>query len=276
VSDADVRALREGDLDSREERLRRLVERAERGDDSAADALRAVVRDYRDFHRSIYCRALNRVTAFGDASLEAPLLSALADTQYNCQAWAASGCADLGLRAAVPGLIGLLGHPQWIARERAIMGLGALGDEAAVPALAPLLGDPTSWVRHRTADALADIGGDAALAALWAEFERRRFERIGYVASALAQFAPDVIPRLIEAAGSPDADQRYWAVTALGSTGDERVACVLERLIEQDSGVTVFDGRVSTAAKKALRTLRRIQSAVAERAAVSAAEAARS
>lgn len=265
MSDADVRALREGDLDSREESLRRLLERAERDDASAVDALRTVARDYRDFHRSIYCRALNRVTVFGDASLEAPLLAALADTQYNCQAWAASGCADLGLRAAAPGLIGLLSHPQWIARERAIIGLGVLGDETAVPALASLLRDPTGWVRHRAADALAAIGGDAALAALWAEFELRRFQRIGYLASALAEFAPDVLPRLIEAASSPDADQRYWAATALGSTGDERVAAVLERLIEQDTGATVFDGRVSTAAKKALRTLRRIQAAIAER-----------
>jgi hypothetical protein len=32
-----------------------------------------------------------------------------------------------------------------------------------------------------------------------------------------------------------------------------------------DRGVTVFDGEVRTAAKKALRTLRRIQAAIAER-----------
>ena len=32
-----------------------------------------------------------------------------------------------------------------------------------------------------------------------------------------------------------------------------------------DHGVTVFDGEVRTAAKKAMRTLRRIQAAIAER-----------
>jgi hypothetical protein len=32
-----------------------------------------------------------------------------------------------------------------------------------------------------------------------------------------------------------------------------------------DRGATVFDGEVRTAAKKALRTLRRIQTAIAER-----------
>jgi HEAT repeat protein len=262
----DVRSLKEGDLESREESVRRLLERAEQDDASAVTALRTVVRDYREFHRSIYCRALNRVEVFGDADLEAPLLTALADTAHNCQAWAATGCAVLGIRAAVPALCDLVNNPQWILRERAIVALGELGDETVVGVLAPLLHDPAEWVRHRTADALAAIGGDAALAALWAEFTQRRYERIGYIASALAQFAPGVIPRLIDAAASADPDQRYWAATALGSTGDERAAPTLTRLVAEDRGATVFDGRVSVSAKKGLRTLRRIQAAIAARA----------
>jgi HEAT repeat protein len=262
----DVSSLKEGDLESREESLRLLLEQAERDDASAIAALRTVVRDYRDFHRSIYCRALNQIEVFGDADLEAPLLTALADTRYNCQAWAATGCTALGIRAAVPALLDLVDHSQWIVRERAIVGLGVLGDETVVGVLAPLLGDPAEWVRHRAADALAAIGGDAALAALWAEFAHRRYERIGYIASALAQFAPGIIPRLIDAAESTDPDQRYWAATALGSTGDERAVATLSHLVAEDRGSTVFDGRVSVSAKKGLRTLRRIQAAVAARA----------
>jgi HEAT repeat protein len=261
----DVRSLKEGDLESREESVHLLLQRAERDDASAVAALRTVVRDYRDFHRSIYCRVLNQVEVFGDADLEEPLLAALNDTGYNCQAWAATGCAGLGIRAAVPALLDLVDHPQWIARERAIVALGVLGDESVVAVLAPLLHDPADWVRHRAADALAAIGGEAALAALWAEFIHRRYERIGYIASALAQFAPGVIPRLIDAAGSADPDQRYWAATALGSTGDERAVATLTRLAAEDRGSTVFDGWVSVSAKKGLRTLRRIQTAVAAR-----------
>ena len=64
---------------------------------------------------------------------------------------------------------------------------------------------------------------------------------------------------------SPDPDTRYWAVVALGSTGDERVVPALERLMAQDKGVTVFDGWFAVAAKKALRTQRRIQAAIASR-----------
>ncbi|MCW2641496.1 MAG: hypothetical protein JWP76_3802 [Dactylosporangium sp.] len=263
--DDDVRSLKEGDLESRQESVRLLLSRAEQDDASAIAALRTVVRDYRDFHRSIYCRVLNQIEVFGDADLEAPLLTALADTRYNCQAWAATGCSVLGIRAAVPALLDLVDNPQWIVRERAIVGLGVLGDETVVGVLAPLLQDPTDWVRHRAADALAAIGGDAALAALWAEFAHRRYERIGYIASALAQFAPAVIPRLIDAAESADPDQRYWAATALGSTGDERAVPTLARLVAEDRGSTVFDGRVSVSAKKGLRTLRRIQAAIAAR-----------
>ncbi|MGI5175153.1 hypothetical protein ACQEVZ_02325 [Dactylosporangium sp. CA-152071] len=40
----------------------------------------------------------------------------------------------------------------------------------------------------------------------------------------------------------------------------------LEHLQAEDRGVTVFDGEVRVAAKKALRTVRRIQAAIAARA----------
>ncbi|WP_169745873.1 HEAT repeat domain-containing protein [Actinocatenispora sera] len=267
MNPAALRSLSDGDLDTRTERLTRLLDRAgDLGDESAAETLRAFVRDYGSAHRSLFCRAMNRAAAFGDASLEEPLLAALTDTRYNCQAWAAKGCAALGFRAAVPDLLEMLHHDQWIAREEAVVALGELGDDSTVPALVPLLRDPAEWMRARSAEALATIGGDAALAGLWDEFIHRRFPRIGYLASALALFPPDVVlPRLLDTAASPDPDQRYWAAVALGSTGDDRAVPVLERLQATDRGATVFDGQVRAAAKKALRTLGRIQKAIAAR-----------
>ena len=98
VNPADARSLHDGDLETREENLRLLLARAGEGDASAADALRALVRDYPDYHRSLYSRALNRASVFADDSLREPLLAALADTRYNCQAWAAMGCAANGAR----------------------------------------------------------------------------------------------------------------------------------------------------------------------------------
>jgi HEAT repeat protein len=265
VNPADLRSLREGRLDDREDSVADLLDRARDGDTSAQSALRTLVRDYPDYHRALYTRALNQASVFVDESLGEPLLAALADTRYNCQAWAAMGCTALGLHSAVPGLLALLDSDQWIAREQALIGLGELGDEQVVPALVPLLRDPVPGLRQRAAESLAQIGGDAALAALWAEFDRRSFSRIGYVASALALFTPEVIPRLLDAADSPDPDTRYWAAVALGSTGDERVVPTLERLLA-DPGETVFDGWVKVAAKKALRTQRRIQAAIERRA----------
>jgi hypothetical protein len=267
VNPADLRNLSDGDLEAREEHLYQLLDRArDHADESAIEALRTLVRDYPKYHRSLYSRAMNQAGVFGDAGLEEPLLAALADTRYNCQAWAAMGCRALGLRSAVPGLLALLDDPQWIAREQALLGLGALADESVVPALAPLLGHREPFMRENAADALSRIGGDAALAALWSELEHRRYVRIGYIASALALFAPAIIPRLIEAAADADPDIRYWAAVALGSTGDDAAVSTLERLQAGDRGSTVFDGRVDVAARKGLRTLRRIQAAIAARA----------
>lgn len=259
-----VDSLLTGDLAAREEHLYGLLNRAP-GDEGAAEELREVVRDYPSYHRTIYTRALNQAAVFGDASLEEPLLAALADTRYNCQAWAAMGCTALGVRSAVPVLLTLVDHDQWLVREQAVIGLGELGDGSVVPALAPLLADNAEWMRQRAAEALTTIGGPAALAALFDHFENRRFQRIGYIASALAEFAPEVIPRLIEAAADADPNRRYWAAVALGSTGDDRAVSTLERLMAEDRGSTVFDGQVKAAAKKGLRTLRRIQSAIAAR-----------
>ncbi|BCY12913.1 hypothetical protein L3i22_080010 [Actinoplanes sp. L3-i22] len=246
--------------------MHRLLDRARaHEDESAIAALHVLVRDYPDFHRSLYSRAMNQAEVFADAGLAEPLLAALGDTRYNCQAWAVMGCAAMDIRAAVPQLVTLLDHPQWIVRGETVTALGQLGDASVVPALRPLLGDQADWLRQRTADTLAKIGGDAALEALWHEFEHRRFPRIGYLASTLALFTPEVVPRLLAATDSPDPDQRYWAAVALGSTGDDRAVPALERLMAEDRGVTVFDGEVRTAAKKALRTLRRIQAAIAGR-----------
>ncbi|MFI5912452.1 HEAT repeat domain-containing protein [Dactylosporangium sp. NPDC051541] len=271
MTDADRDGLRAGDLETREAHLYDLLDRARRfGDPSAVAALQALVRDYPQYHRSLYTRAMNQadvIAAHTPADvLREPLLDALADTRYNCQAWAAMGCAALGVREAIPELVYLLDSPQWMIVDESVKALGRLGDASVVPRLGPLLADDVDWVRQRAADALAEIGGPEALEALWHEFEHRRFARIGHIASALAAFTPDVIPRLTAAADDPDPNRRYWAAVALGSTGDERVAPVLERLQAEDRGATVFDGEVRVAAKKALRTLRRIQAAVAARA----------
>jgi HEAT repeat protein len=240
-----------------------LLYRARDGDEHAKQALRGLVRDYRRCDPEIYTRALNLIGWFGDASLESALLAALADADYGCQAWTATACGVLKLSAAEPlvlGLLvlGLLAHPDGLVREAACTALGALGT-GNLRALADRLNDDREHVRAAASTALVSIGGDQAVAALWAAFQARRFDRIGYLASALAQFAPGSIDRLLAATRDADPYLRYWAARALGATG-ERVRAVLERLAADDHARTRTGGQVSTAAKRGLKTLDRLLS----------------
>ncbi|MEV7326643.1 HEAT repeat domain-containing protein [Micromonospora sp. NPDC093244] len=242
----------------RGEALDRLVDLAAGGDERAVQALRAVVAGYRQFDPEIYTRGLNRLWLFGDATLEEPLLVALADEQYGCQAWTARACGQLGIRAAEPLLIDLLEHPDGLTRESACQALGNLSSSAAIQPLTRRLDDPAEFVRAAASEALADIGSDDALTSLWAAFESRRFSRAGYLASALARFGPAVFERLVQATSHRDPEMRFWAARALGASGDERAAEVLTRLASDDHSTTGSGARVSTAAKTALKTLRRI------------------
>jgi hypothetical protein len=121
-------------------------------------------------------------------------------------------------------------------------------------------------MRQRAADALSKIGGDAALAALWDEFKHRRFQRIGYISSALALFTPESSPGCARRPRATTRTSDTWQPSR--SARDDRAVPALERLMAEDRGATVFDGQVSVAARKRLRTLRRIQAAVASRSVV--------
>ncbi|MET8233047.1 HEAT repeat domain-containing protein [Micromonospora sp. NPDC005298] len=63
---------------------------------------------------------------------------------------------------------------------------------------------------------------------------------------------------MVRATSHPDPEMRFWAARALGASGDERAAEVLTRLASDDHSTTRSGARVSTAAKTALKTLRRI------------------
>lgn len=256
----DVRGLADQDRSVRLSVLDRLLLLARDGDHDAAQVLRAVVADYRRFDPEICTRALNQVCLFGDASLAGPLLDCLADAEYGCQAWAATACGRLGIDAAIPRLIDLLAHPDGLAREAACQALGQLGEETAIAALAARLDDPAEFVRAAAGAALAEIGGQGALASLWRAFESRSYPRMGYVAAALAQFGPLVFDRLALATRHEDPEMRFWAARALGSTGDPRAATILTRLAAEDDGVTRTGAHVRTAARTALKTLRRTSS----------------
>jgi HEAT repeat protein len=106
---------------------------------------------------------------------------------------------------------------------------------------------------------LADIGGNDALNHLWAELERHRFGRLGYLAAAIARFGPAAYERLVQATGNESPEVRFWAARALGATGDDRANDVLLRLANEDHATTRTGAHVSTAARRALKTLKRLR-----------------
>ena len=256
----DVGGLLIGDLGAREEALRLVLDGAAAGDPSAVRALRWIVTNYEQIHPTIYSRALSRAELFVDSSLATPLLSALGDEQYGCQAWAAMGCRAAGLRSAVPLLCRLLVADDWLVRVEAAAALGAVGDDNVVEDLAAALRHPVPSTGEAAASALAAVGTEAAVDALWAGFQRQASERIGYIASALARCGPAAAARLRSSARDDDPDRRYWAAVSLGALADEADMALLEQLTFDDT-VTTFGRLVRTAAKRALRTSRRVRAA---------------
>lgn len=255
-----LRELTDRDREVRLEALRALLAGAERGDAAAKQVLREIVTGYRGFDPEIYSRALNLLVLFGDESLAEALLAALADEEYGCQAWAATGCGILRLQTAAPLLIDLLRHPDALARQSACEALGEIRDPTAVTPLAQVLDDPAEHVRAAAAHALADIGDDEAVEHLWTALESpRRPVRAGYLSAALAHPAAKTFDRLIQATSHDDPEVRFWAARALGATGDERAEKLLTHLAAEDHATVRTGGHVSTAAKKALKTLRNIR-----------------
>jgi HEAT repeat protein len=63
------------------------------------------------------------------------------------------------VRAAVPGLVGLLKHENPTIRGDAASVLGTIGDIAAIPGLEAGMGDGHAAVREAIRDALAEIAG---------------------------------------------------------------------------------------------------------------------
>ncbi|MDO3701887.1 HEAT repeat domain-containing protein [Micromonospora sp. C28SCA-DRY-2] len=254
------RELTDPDREVRLEALRALVAGAEKGDVAAKQVLREIVTGYPNFDPEIYSRALNLLALFGDESLAEALLAALADEEYGCQRWAATGCGILRLQTAAPLLIDLLRHPDALARESACEALGEIRDPTAITPLAQVLDDPAEHVRAAAAYALADIGDDEAIEHLWAALESpRRPVRAGYLSAALAHPAIKTFDRLIQATSHDDPEVRFWAARALGATGDERAEKLLTRLAVEDHATVRTGGHVSTAAKKALKTLRNVR-----------------
>ena len=158
----------------------------------------------------------------------------------------------------IPALIQLLSQPyQWF-RIRAAELLGSVNGEEAVRWLAIALNDRCEYVSKAAAASLSSLQGPEALDMLRRAFAHDEIERPHYLANAIAKFGDAGFALLEEFARSESATLRYFAARGLGSTGNATAQPVLESM-RADTEKTRFGGQVSTSAKEALRTLRRIQ-----------------
>lgn len=247
------------DQEAQDDVVHDLAGRAEQGDAAAQHALRDIVIHYRDVSQETYSRTLNRAYAFEDETLVEPLLAALADTTYGCQAWSAMVCGWFGIHAATPLLVPLLLDADRHVRSTACEALGELGAHEATSALVPLLDDPIEDVRAAAAGALGKLGTNDAADALFEALHAGRHHVVGYLVGPLARCGPRTHERLVDASANDDARVRYWAARALGATGEKQFAPLLSRLQAEDHATTPTGARVSTGAKHGLKTMRRIQ-----------------
>jgi HEAT repeat protein len=128
-------------------------------------------------------------------------------------AWAAGNIGD---ESAVPGLIGLLNHPDANIRDVAAWSIGNCSPDRAPDALVRLLRDEEPGVRLSAAWALREIADPKAAEALEDAFGREKHPevRLGIIRAlgSMGEHAVETLSRLVD---SPDPEIRKVAVTAL-------------------------------------------------------------
>jgi hypothetical protein len=121
--------------------------------------------------------------------------------------------------------------------------------------------DICEYVGQEAAWALAKINTDEALKVLKNVFFFRSIERPNHIAGAISKFGTRGFRVLIEGTKSSSPNIRYYSARGLSLTGLEEARSILEEMADDDHEKTTFGGLVSTAAKKGLKTLTRIQNA---------------
>lgn len=155
---------------------------------------------------------------------------------------------------AVPILIELVQHPDWLVRAEAIEALGEIGEAATdvVSMLVKLLQDPNGSVRGNATLALGQIHAVSAISNL----KHLLTDESPYVRTnavqALGKFKEEIdsiIPNLIVKLEDQDSEVRYHAASVLGDTGAQSAIHDLIKLLKD------HDGRVRIGAVEALGKL---------------------
>ena len=150
-----------------------------------------------------------------------PLLLQLSSGDRDRRAHAVDALVRAG-ETAVPALIDLAQHGQWLSRMEALRALGRIGDPAALPIIRASLESSDDEVREVAAEAAGTIQDVESLPVLIRLLRMRELDRRKSVREALIRMGEPSVPFLLEAAGSGPLRARAEAIRALGSIGDPR------------------------------------------------------
>lgn len=139
------------------------------------------------------------------------------DHNPNVRTAAAKAAGALGLKEAVPELIGALKDDEWVCFS-AIEALGRLGAEEAVPSIAAFLDDGSEALRYAAVEALGEIGTEGASAALLSHARRSSGNEKRATVKSLARMGvavPEAAGILIDMLGGDDWEEKAIAIKGL-------------------------------------------------------------
>lgn len=164
--------------------------------------------------------------------------------------------------ASIELFVECLSHPYQFIRMEAIRYMAEYKLKKFTRFFAMALNDECDYVVQEASEALGKLNTDEALEILFVALFEDRIERPHHIASAIATFGERGFEVLEDGIKSSSANIRYFSTRGLGSTGMNAAIPILESLMEKDKEKTTFGAMVSTAAKKGLKTLVRVQNAI--------------
>jgi HEAT repeat protein len=211
-----IAALKDDDWAIREEAAILL------GGQKDARAVLPLVSLLRDRDRSVREAAVTALASIGAPSVVA-VGACLTDPELAVQEAASAVLAAIADGRVLAPLLRALASSDWIVRMHAAKALGRIQDPGSVPSLIPLLQDKVKAVREEAGRALASIGEGAVPALLDALAHEDWLVRLHAVESLGKTRSPNAVePLLATLFNDGDSAVREDAVRALGEIGDAR------------------------------------------------------
>lgn len=205
--------------------------------------LAPLVETLKDPEPTVRMGAVSALMALGDNRAVEPLVARLLDVQEHMYVRhdAVEALGELRDPQSVEPLLSVLNSGGHRFREQVAESLGKIGDARAVEPLASVLNNKDEhenarWGAASALGMLGDVRGIDYLAALTISQENESRLRCNAISSLEGLKDARATPALLAALNDEDADVRYYAVSALGESGDQRaVEAFIRALLEDKS-----------------------------------------